>query len=453
MEQLAMSRKERERLVILSKVKSKELGRRDASEILGLSLRQVHRLWLRYVADGDAGLAHRSRGRASPRRVPAVDRARALAAYRARYRGFGPTLFVEKLAEHEGIWISHDTARRWLRAEGLLERTRRGRRSRRRRERKARFGEMVQMGGSPHAWFGAGHRPCVLMTVIDDATGRRRGRFVESETTAAAMAAFGQWCERFGVPRSLYVDRHAIYRADREPTADELRAGEEPATQFGRAMTELNVELILARSPQAKGRVERSNGVLQDRLVKELALAGVTGIAAANAWLTSSAYFEKLDERFGVEAAETIDAHRPLVSVLADVLCVKERRSVGLDGCVQWSGRLLQLSADVAGALPRSVEAWERFDGTLTLWGDGRRLAWTELDDAARRAKAEAKRRAGKKPIVNNKVVKPNARQRISLGRPTTASATTQQPPREIGPRGALRRTTPAVTVLLRVNG
>jgi transposase len=436
MEQLTMSRKERERLVILNKVKAKELSRREAADVLGLSLRQVHRLWLRFQADGDAGLAHRSRGRASPRRLAADDRAAALAAYRSRYRGFGPTLFAEKLAEHEGIWISHDTATRLLRAEGLLERTRRGRRSRRRRERKARFGEMVQMDGSPHAWFGPDHPRCVLMTVIDDATGRRRGRFAESETTASAMDAFGRWCERFGVPASLYVDRHSIYRATREATAEELRARARPATQFGRAMAELNVGLILARSPQAKGRVERSNGVLQDRLVKELALAGVGGIDAANAWLGSSGFFEKLDAKFAVEAADQADAHRPLVSVLADVLCVKERRTVGLDGCVQWSGRLLQLSSD-AGAV-RLVEVWERFDGTLSVWGDGRKLAWTELNDAARLDKAKAKRLAGKKrPIVNNKPFKPNAKQRISLGRPVAAAVTKAAQPRETGRAGA----------------
>ena len=439
-----MSRKERERLVILNKVKAKELSRREAAEILGLSLRQVHRLWLRFEADGDAGLAHRSRGRASPRRLAADDRAAALAAYRSRYRGFGPTLFAEKLAEHEGVWLSHDTATRLLRAEGLLERTRRGRRSRQRRERKARFGEMVQMDGSPHAWFGPAHPRCVLMTVIDDATGRRRGRFAAAETTASAMDAFGRWCGRFGVPASLYVDRHSIYRADREPTAEELRAGARPATQFGRAMAELNVALILARSPQAKGRVERSNGVLQDRLVKELALAGVCGVDAANAWLGSSGFFEKLDARFAVEAAEeAADAHRPLVSALADVLCVKERRAVGLDGCVQWRGRVLQLSAGDAAAA-RSVEVWERFDGTLTVWGDGRRLAWAELDDAARRAKAEAKRLADRKPVANNKPFKPNAKQRISLGRPAAAvaktAAKTAAHPRERGRAGTCER-------------
>ena len=168
-----MSRKERERLVIFTKIKNKELSRREGSEVLGMSLRQMHRSYVRFVAQGDRGLLHRSRGSVSPRRVDAGQKAQALELCRGRYRGFGPTLAAEKLGEVHGIWASHDTVRRWLREAGLLERTRRGRRSRRRRERKARLGQMVQMDGSPHAWFEDRAKPCVLMTVIDDATGRR----------------------------------------------------------------------------------------------------------------------------------------------------------------------------------------------------------------------------------------------------------------------------------------
>jgi len=410
-----MSRKERERLVVLNKVKAKELSRREASEVLGVSLRQMHRLWLRFDAQGDKGLTHRSRGKASGRRIDPSERDRVLALYRERYRGFGPTFLAEKLSEVEGIWLSHDTVRRWLVSEGLLERGRRGRRSRRRRARKEQFGQMVQMDGSPHAWFEGRGPMCVLMTAIDDATSRRRGQFYAAETMQAAMEAFGQWCGRFGVPRSLYVDRHGIYRSDREATVEELVSKDKPVTQFGRAMKELGVELILARSPQAKGRVERSNGVLQDRLVKELTLAGVSTISDANAWLQSSGFFEKLDEKFALEAVDELDAHRPVVCVLADVLCVKERRSIGLDGCVQWCGRVLQVRD--AGSL-RSAEVWERFDGTLTLCADGRRLGWEELDEQAQREKREAKKRAMKKPIVNNKRVKPNAKQQIRLGTP-----------------------------------
>lgn len=407
-----MSRKERERLVIFTKIRSKELSRREGCQVLGLSLRQMHRMYLRFMAQGDRGLLHRSRGSVSCRLTDATDKARALELCRDRYRGFGPTLAAEKLGEEHGIWASHDTVGRWLREAGLLERTRRGRRSRRRRERKERFGQMVQMDGSPHAWFENRGQTCVLMTVIDDATGRRRGRFYPAETLESAMDSFGRWCGRFGVPQIVYVDRHSIYRSDREATAEELLEGKEPQTQFGRAMVELGVELIKARSPQAKGRVERSNGVLQDRLVKELRLAGIGQIEQANAWMESSRYFEKLDEKFAVDAADALDAHRPVVVVLADVLCVKDKRSVGLDGCVQWQGRVLQLHEP--GKL-RAVEVWQRPDQSLELLGDGRRLVWQELDAAAQQRLKEARRRANKRPIVNNKRVKPGPHQQIRL--------------------------------------
>lgn len=407
-----MSRKERERLVVFNQVRSKALSRLEASEVLALSLRQVQRLYVRWRDGGDACLTHRSRGRASPRRINCSERARAMALYRERYRGFGPTLFGEKLEELHGIWISHDTARRWLRAEGLLEQMRRGRRSRRRRPRKARFGEMVQMDGSPHAWFGDRSPRCVLMTVIDDATGRRRGRFFEAETLEAAMTTLGIWCERFGVPASLYVDRHGIYRADREATIEEIKAGKRPLTQFGRAMKELDVRLILARSPQAKGRVERSNGVMQDRLVKELQLAKISTIQAANAWLEQSRFFELVDEKFAVEAMEDVDAHRPLVARLEDVLCVKEKRSVGLDACVQWNGRVLQ--TENAGKL-RKVEVWEHTDGRVELLGDGRKLKWKQIDQLTRKAHQKQAKKDRRGPIKNNKRHKPTAKQQLVI--------------------------------------
>lgn len=412
MEQLILSRKERERLVVFNQVNAKELSRFEASEVLGLSLRQVHRLYVRWRDGGDACLTHRSRGRASPRRIDVSERAKAMALFREHYRSFGPTLFAEKLCERHGIWTSHDTVRRWLIAEGLLEKTRRGRRSRKRRLRKARFGEMVQMDGSPHAWFGESGPRCVLMTVIDDATGRRRGRFFEAETLEAAMTTFGTWCERFGVPASLYVDRHGIYRADREATIEEIKAGQRPLTQFGRAMKELDVRLILARSPQAKGRVERSNGVMQDRLVKELQLAKINTIPAANAWLEQSRFFELIDEKFAVEAREDVDAHRPLVARLEDVLCVKEKRSVGLDACVQWNGRVLQ--TENAGKL-KKVEVWEHTDGRVELLGDGRKLKWKEIDGATRKAHQKQARKDRRGPIKNNKRHKPTAKQQLVI--------------------------------------
>lgn len=398
-----MNRKERLRLTVLSRVKDKQCSRRQAAEVLGLSLRQVHRVFGRYLAQGDGGLVHRSRGRPSPGRIDSQEREKALGLYRSRYRSFGPTLWAEKLGKEHGIWVSHDTARRWLISEGLLEKPRRGRRSRRRRQRRERFGQMVQMDGSHHAWFqGRGGR-CCLMVMIDDATGRMQGRFYGGETLAAALEMTRLWCERFGIPQSLYVDRFGIYRCDREATADELRSGRRPVTQFGRAMKELDVRLILAHSPQAKGRVERANGTLQDRLVKEMGLSGIDSVASANAWLERSRFFDELNEKFAVEAMDPTDAHRPAVMRLSDVLCVKEKRSVSHDGCVQWQGRTLQLQACRAGLT--EVEVWEHLDGTVCLLDGGGRLAygpWT----------APAKARP---TIKNNKVHKPGRHQQLKL--------------------------------------
>src|SRR5205085_7065536 len=188
-----------------------------------------------------------------------------------------------------------------------------------------------QMDGSHHAWLeGRGPRSC-LMVMIDDATGRMLGRFYQGETLFAAMEMFQCWCERFGLPRSLYVDRAGIYRCDREPTVQELQSRRPPATQFGRAMKELDVRLILARSPQAKGRVERANGTLQDRLVKEMRLAKISHIEQANTWLQQSGFFHKLSEQFSVSPSDATDSHRPVVVDLASVLCVKDKRSVSLD--------------------------------------------------------------------------------------------------------------------------
>jgi len=338
MEQMTMSRKERERLVVFNQIRLRQIGREEAAEVLGMSLRQLQRLYPRWLAEGDGGLVHRSGGRASSRRWDPAEKLKALELYRSTYRGFGPTLLAEKLGPSHGIWAGHDTVRRWLIEAGLLETTRRGRRSRRRRARMERFGQMLQMDGSPHAWFeDASGEPvtCVLMTIIDDATGRRRGRFFAAETLAAAMGTFGLWCDRFGVPEKLYVDRHGIYRADRDPTPEELKAGKRPVTQFGRAM-------------------------------KELKLAKITSIEQANAWLQTSGFWDTLDAKFGVDPLDEADAHRPLVVNLADVLCVKEKRSVGADGCVQWSGRVPQLTDP--GKL-RQVQVWERPDGSLCVLG------------------------------------------------------------------------------------
>jgi hypothetical protein len=230
-----------------------------------------------------------------------------------------------------------------------------------------------------------------------------RGRFYSGETLVAAFDVFGHWCNEFGILRSLYVDRAGIYRADREATLDEIKSKNKPMSQFARAMKELDVKLILAQSPQAKGRVERANGTLQDRLVKELRLAKINTIEEANRWLDESRYFEKLSSQFGVKPLDAADAHRPLVVDLSCVLCVKEKRSVSLDSCLQWQGETLQLKDARAGL--RQVELWQQNDGKLLITDGGKRLSFVPwiAPQKVRRI------------VKNNKVHKPSASQQIRL--------------------------------------
>ncbi len=391
-----MSSKERVRLEALGRVKRKELTLWEASELMGLSLRQGRRVWKRFKAAGAAGLVHASRGRASNRRLAADLRERIVKRHQERYADFGPTLACEKLSA-EGLGVSPNTLTALLKGRGLWERRRRRGKHRKRRERRACLGSMVQMDGSHHDWFEGRCGKCVLMVLIDDATSRTHARFYPAETTEAAFEVFGRWVKRYGIPRSVYADRHSIYRDEDHP---------EKPTQFGRAMKELSVELIPAYSPQAKGRVERMNGTLQDRLVKEMRLRGIDSIARGNAFLDAK-FLDELNGRYAVKAKRNQDLHRPVDAgvVLEEVLCVAEDRVVGNDWCVRWRGRWLQVDAVHAGLnLPgRKVTVKQKADGVLVLLRGEGRLTFAEL-------KAKPARATEKRPmVVNNRRYRPAA--------------------------------------------
>jgi transposase len=383
MTELRLSLKERVRLEVLGRVKRGEVSVARAAELAGVSLRQMRRLWARYKREGDTGVVHRLRGRASNNRLDEATREAVLKLYQEKYGDFGPTLACEKLAG-EGYAVSPDTLTALLKGAGLWQRRRKRKKHRSRRERRASFGDMIQVDGSEHDWFEGrcGQGKCVLMVAIDDATGRVLARFYPRETLDAAFDLFGRWVAGHGLPRSVYADRAGIYRSDAEPTAEQLLAGEKPETQFGRAMRELAVALILARSPQAKGRVERVNRTLQDRLVKEMRLAGVNGIEAGNAFLDKT-FLPAFNEKFAVEAADPADAHRPVSSlgpgvVLEEVLCEQEERVVGQDWCVRWDNRFLQISREheTLGLAGKRVLVKRKRDGSLVLEHKGVRLAW-----------------------------------------------------------------------------
>ncbi len=402
-----MSRKERLRLEVFSRVKRGELTVVKAAAWLRLSERQARRVYKRFRLEKDAGLVHRLRGRRSNRRIEQAVRDKIVARHQGRYADFGPTHAAEKLGSDDGLFVSVDTLERMLKEAGVWRRMRRGRKHRSRRERQGCFGEMVQMDGSPHDWFeGRGPR-CVLMDLVDDATGVTHARFFPEETTRAALESFGDWIALHGIPRSVYVDRDSIYRSDRVATVEEELAGEEPLTQFGRAMKELGVTLIKAHSPQAKGRVERKNRTFQDRLPKELRLAGISTIEGANRFLKKT-FLPALNRRDAVAARDKTDAHRCVGRgvKLAEVLCFKQQRSVGQDWCVRYRSRWFQIDReherlDLAG---KRVTVRELLDGTIQLLHGTAPLRWRELVQRPVKVKV-------KKPIVNNKPWKPSARQ------------------------------------------
>lgn len=384
-----MSRKERQRVGIMSSVQAGELNLVEAAEVLGLGYRQTKRVWKRYATGGDAGLVHRLRGQPGPRRKPPELRAKILARYAQRYADFGPTLAAEYLAK-EGLAVDHETLRRWLLAEGKRTVRRRRQRHRQWRERKPCFGAMVQLDGSHHDWFEGRRSKCVLMVMVDDATNRLWAQFFEEETTHASYDVLEGWIRKHGLPQSLYVDRDSIYRCERLGSIAEQLAGKAPQTQFGRAMEQLGVELILAHSPQAKGRVERMNGVLQDRLVKALRLAGISDLAQANEFLTRS-YLPEHNRRFQKQPARPADAHRGVPRGLREVLSWEAERVVQRDWTVQHAGKRYQLDRqhEALSLAGRTVIVRRLRDGTVQMEHRGVRLKWREVAGGPRPAQAQ----------------------------------------------------------------
>jgi transposase len=375
-----MSQKERTRLGVMQQVRAEQMTLVAAADVLGLGYRQVKRVWRRYRQEGDRGLVRRGRGRPSNRVKPKQFQERVLARYEQRYAGFGPTLACEHLSQDDGLEVDHETLRRWLLAAGSWRVQRRRQKHRQWRERKPCFGQLVQMDGSEHDWLEGRGPGMVLMVMIDDATNRTYARFSEAETTRAAYDVFEGYSRKYGLPQGLYVDRDSIYETTREPRIGEQLANEPPLTQFGRAMKQLGVELDLAYSPQAKGRVERRNGLFQDRLVKELRLAGISELAAANAFLEEK-FLPALNRRFSVAPAQPADVHRGVPRDLDQVLTWEEQRVVAQDWTVSWQGRYFQIAKRHEGLCLARKKVIVRLlrDGTIELVSGGQRLHWAEL--------------------------------------------------------------------------
>jgi transposase len=366
-----LSQKELQRVSVISNCIQGDLACARAAALLSLSIRQVRRLKKRLREQGEAALAHASRGRPSPRRLPDRVRRSILRLARTTYAGFNDHHLCEKLCEVEGFSLSRETLRRLLRQAGLgSPRQRRAPAHRQRRLRSAREGELIQLDGSPHDWLQGRGPALTALGLQDDATGKiLAAQFFPTESAFGYLALLRHLLRRYGIPLAFYGDRSSIFiRNDDSWSIAEQLAGQRDPTQFGRALQQLGITFIAARSPQAKGRVERLWGVLQDRLCSELRLAQACDLDSANAVLTR--FITDYNRRFARRPLQTATAWRPAPQNLDRICCFVHPRVVSNDNVVQWEGRRFQIPPQgrrfsFAGA---KVHLYHALDGRIALY-------------------------------------------------------------------------------------
>ena len=340
---LEMSTKELNRLEVMQRLSEKRLSQKEAGRILGLSVRQIKRLLKVYREEGAAGLISKHRGRTANNRLPDEVKKRALNLLKTKYKGFGPRLAHEKLVDKEKLKLSDESVRKLMIEENLWK-PRKAKKAvvHQLRERRACFGELIQIDGSEHDWFEGRAEACVLLVFIDDATGQViQLRFVESESFFSDAQAAQDYFKRHGKPVAFYSDKHGIFRVNLPSTGSG-----EALTQFGRAMQQLDIQIICANSPQAKGPVERVIQTLQDRLPKEMRLRGISNRTDGNAYLPE--FMTDLNQRFAVEPRSSVNAHRPLTPKddLARILTWQETRTLSKNLTLQFEKVVYQVQTD-----------------------------------------------------------------------------------------------------------
>ena len=370
-EELRLSQRDRDRLIVLAGIERGHWSQREGALQLRLSTRWVRKLLARRRREGDGGIVHRLRGRASNRRIGEAERERVMAAVRQRYADFGPTLAGERLAG-EGLRVSRETLRKWMAAEGLWQvRKKRLRQVHVWRERRAARGELVMMDSSRFRWLEERGPELHLIAMIDDASSQLWGRFVEHDSTEENLRTLGGWLERYGRPQALYTDRNSLFVTTRPVQQAEQLEGQVTArTQFGRALYELGIGWIAAHSPQAKGRIERLFGTLQDRLVKQMRLEGIATVEEANRYW-EEVFLPMWEQRFTVEPRRQQDAHRELgpEQRLEEILSIRVGRQLSNDYTVRWQARTWALAREqvTPGMRGAPVEVEQRLDGTMWL--------------------------------------------------------------------------------------
>ena len=392
---IAMTQRELKRLHVIRKALDKSITQAEAAGIIGICLRQAQRIVKAVKVEGDKGVIHKSRGQLSNRALPNKIKDKALKLYKEKYHDFGPTLGSEKLFEIDKIKINDETLRLWLLQAGIPYKKRKARPHRQWRQRKACFGEMIQMDGSHHDWFVGRGPECVLMGYIDDATGRPFGRFYPYEGTLPAMDSFKRYIEKFGMPVSIYLDKHSTYKSTRKQTIEDELNNTEPLSQFSRVVKELGVDVIYADSPQAKGRIERLFRTFQNRLIKEMRLKGIRSTEEANRFLTH--YLPTYARRFAVQPANDTDLHRPIAKGvdLDAVFCVKTIRVLRNDFTVAYNSRLYQIEDNVNA---EKVTVEERANGSIHISYRNMDLKFKEI--TTRPKKQEKEPQSPKGPYI-----------------------------------------------------
>jgi transposase len=382
---LEMSTKELNRLEVMQRLSRKQMSQKEAGTILGLSVRQIKRLLKAYRKQGGAGLVSKHRGRKGNNRLSEEVKKRALNMLKTKYRGFGPTLAHEKLVEKEKLKLSDESVRKLMIAEDLWK----ARKAKKEtvhqlRERRACFGELVQIDGSPHDWFEGRAEACVLLVFIDDATGKLvQLLFVESESFFSYCQAAEEYFRRCGKPVAFYSDKNSIFRVN-VPSVGSRDA----LTQFGRAMLELEIEIICANTPQAKGRVERVIQTLQDRLPKEMRLRGIHSHEAGNAYLPE--FIQDFNQRFSEEPRSDVNAHRPLTAKedLARILTWQETRTLSKNLTLQFHKTVYQIQTQRPTYALRNAQVTVCLNAqdNITILYNGKSLPFTVYNQQAQQA-------------------------------------------------------------------
>jgi transposase len=382
-DKLIMSKKELERKTLLEHYICKKMTLSDVAIRLGISYRQVKRIWKKYQKDKDKGLQHKNRGRKPKNALSQSFKDKILYLYQDKYFEFGPTFASEKLLEDDGLAIHPETLRLWLKAAGLWSKKRKRKIHRERRERRACFGELLQIDGSIHQWFAGHEEHYCLLNIVDDATGICLAMLDKGETTYILLMVLKKWFQKYGIPKAVYVDLKSVYVSPKklkEKYDDDLLI-QDGFSVFEQVCKKLGIEIIRAYSAQAKGRVERKHAIFQDRLVKDLKLYGIKNLTDANKYLEK--FLDKINNKFAKSIDETPDAHRAITEYenLDQVLCWQYKRQLRNDWTIQFKRDYYQIQKGYEQMLnPGEFIILKRYlDHSMKFWYGDIELSYRKL--------------------------------------------------------------------------